>query len=540
MLLRKLVDIQYERNDIDFNRGTLPRAGRRRRNPARPTRDQRDPRRVLRRRDRAASASSTPLTGEVSQELRLISIFPATHYVTEPRQLERGDRADPRRAARSGSPTSSGTKQAARGAAHRAAHRCTTSRCCGEMGSCNGIENYSRHLDAARRRRAAVRPCSTIFPSDFLLIVDESHVDRAAGARHVQRRPLAQADARRLRLPAAVGARQPAAQLRRVQRARSTRSIYVSATPGDYELRAVAEQVVEQIIRPTGLDRSRGRSSRQTEGQIDDLIGEIRKRDRAQGARARDHAHEEDGRGSDRLPAASWACKVAYLHSESRDRSSASRSSASCASASPRRAGRHQPAARRPRPARGLARRRSSTRTRKASCAADRSLVQTIGRAARNVNGKVVMYADQITESMQYAIDETNRRRAIQIAHNEKNHIVPKTILKPVHESRLDQARQDDRRNRLQETLEEGLGEIDRHPAEADDGRGQGARLRTRRRAPRRDHRNEGPPGRRSTSSSGRASSSPWRIFAMSLRVGSEFRRAFLVRSPQCGRNHPE
>ena len=271
------------------------------------------------------------------------------------------------------------------------------------MGFCNGIENYSRHLDG----REPGEPPHTLldyFPEDFLLIVDESHqtVPQIGGMYEGDR--VAQGDAGRVRLPPAVGARQPAAALRRVRASAPTRCIFVSATPARVRARATDGVVVEQIIRPTGLvdpeievrpDAAPGRRPARRDPRAR----------RGGRARARDDADQADGRGPDRLPARARASACATCTPTS-TRSSASRSSATCASATSTCSSASTSCAR----ASTCPRSRwwrSSTPTRRASCAARRSLIQTIGRAARNVNGRVIMYADKMTEAMRVAIDET-------------------------------------------------------------------------------------------------------------------------------------
>ncbi len=298
-----------------------------------------------------------------------------------------------------------------------------------EVGMCPGIENYSRHIDG---RKAGQRPYTLIdyFPKDFLLIVDESHVMLP------QIRGMYNGDRSRKETLVEYGFRLPSALDNRPLQFDEfeqliNQAIYVSATPGDYELEKVHHHVVEQIIRPTGL-LDPIIEVRPTKDQIDDIINEIKQR---QEQNERVLITTLTKQMAEDLSAflKELGIKVAYLHSDTKtlERTEILRDL---------RLGKYDVLV-------GINLLREGLDLPEVSlvCILDadkegflrseRSLIQTIGRAARNSNGKVIMYGDKITESMNYAIEETNRRRKIQDQYNQEHHITPTTIHKEIREA---------------------------------------------------------------------------------------------------------
>ncbi len=297
-----------------------------------------------------------------------------------------------------------------------------------EFGVCPGIENYSRHIDG---RKPGERPYTLFdyFPDDFLLVVDESHVSLQ------QVRGMFNGDRARKQTLVDYGFRLPSALDNRPLKfnefeSMTPQSIFVSATPGDYELEKTNHHVVEQIIRPTGLLDPEV-EVRPIEGQIDDLVDEIKER---VARNERTLVTTLTVRMAEDLTSylKNMDLKVAWLHHEvtTIERTEIIHDL---------REGKYDVLV-------GINLLREGLDIPEVSLIAildadkegflrsRRSLIQIIGRAARNAQGKVIMYADKITESMDEAIKETARRRKIQMEYNERHHITPKTIIKPIHD----------------------------------------------------------------------------------------------------------
>ena len=443
-VLRRLVEIQYTRNDMSFTRGTFRVRG--------------DTLEIFPVYEELAIRieffgdeverlmTLHPITGEVISEDTELHVFPATHYVAGPERMERAIKGielelDDQLA--------TFEKQGKLLEAQRLRMRTTYDvEMMRQVGSCSGIENYSMHMDG-RKPGSAPNTLLDYFPEDFVLVVDESHVavPQIGG--------MYEGDMSRKRNLVDHGFRLPSAMDNRPLRwdefvDRIGQTVYLSATPGNYELDRVGgvDNTVQQIIRPTGLVDPEV-VVKPTKGQIDDLIHEIRTRaDKNERVLVTTLTKKMSEDLTDYLLDAS--IRTRYLHSEvdTLRRIELLREL---------RMGEYDVLV-------GINLLREGLDLPEVSLVAildadkegflrsDKSLIQTIGRAARNVSGQVHMYADKITPSMENAIDETNRRRAIQVAYNTERGIDPQPLRKKIADITEMLAREDENTEELLRT----------------------------------------------------------------------------------------
>src|ERR1035437_10250709 len=432
-LLRQLVGMQYTRNDLAFTRGTF-----RVRGDAIeiiPVYEELAVRIEMFGDEIERLMTLHPLTGEVVSEDEELYIFPASHYVAGPERMERAIAGiEAELAARLAELERAGSLLEAQRLRMRTAYDIEMLR---QVGSCSGIENYSRHIDG----REPGSPPNTLldyFPEDFLLVIDESHTTvPQIGAMY-------EGDASRKRTLVEHGFRLPSAIDNRPLTwdefcERIGQTVYLSATPGPYELQRVGGDVVEQVIRPTGLIDPQV-IIKQTKGQIDDLVHEIRERaDRNERVLVTTLTKKMSEDLTDYL--LELGIRARYLHSEvdTLRRVELLREL---------RLGEYDVLV-------GINLLREGLDLPEVSLVsildADKegflrsgtSLIQTIGRAARNVSGQVHMYADKMTPSMQRAIDETDRRRARQVAYNTERGLDPQPLRKRIADI-LDQLARED------------------------------------------------------------------------------------------------
>ena len=424
-ILNRLIDMTYERNDLDFHRGTFRVRGNN--IDIIPVNEKVSGIRIVLEDDLVSEICVfDPLTGVVTQNKKSVTVSPASHFVTSKEKLEEAcNRIEKELKERLQELKNENKLIEEQRLRERTNYDLEMLR---ETGFCNGVENYSRHLAL---RDAGETPSCLIdfFPKDFLLVVDESHVTLP------QVRGMYNGDRMRKQTLVDYGFRLPSALDNRPLKfeefeEKINQAIYVSATPGDYELERTNNKYVEQIIRPTGL-LDPIIEVRKTEGQIDDIISEINERIKRN---ERVLITTLTIRMSEELTnyLKEMNIKVAYLHSEIKTLERLK-------IIHDLRSGIYDCIV-------GINLLREGLDIPEVSliCILDadkqgflrsnRSLIQTIGRAARNEFGKVIMYADTYSDAMNEAIKETKRRREIQEEYNKVHGITPKTIIKDIKE----------------------------------------------------------------------------------------------------------
>ena len=424
-ILNRLIDMTYERNDLDFHRGTFRVRGNN--IDIIPVNEKVSGIRIVLEDDIVSEICVfDPLTGVVTQNKKSVTVSPASHFVTSKEKLEEAcNRIEKELKERLKELKNENKLIEEQRLRERTNYDLEMLR---ETGFCNGVENYSRHLAL---RDAGETPSCLIdfFPKDFLLVVDESHVTLP------QVRGMYNGDRMRKQTLVDYGFRLPSALDNRPLKfeefeEKINQAIYVSATPGDYELEKTNNKYVEQIIRPTGL-LDPIIEVRKTEGQIDDIISEINERIKRN---ERVLITTLTIRMSEELTnyLKEMNIKVAYLHSEIKTLERLK-------IIHDLRSGIYDCIV-------GINLLREGLDIPEVSliCILDadkqgflrsnRSLIQTIGRAARNEFGKVIMYADTYSDAMNEAIKETKRRREIQEEYNKVHGITPKTIIKDIKE----------------------------------------------------------------------------------------------------------
>ena len=435
-ILRRLVEIQYTRNDLSFTRGTFRVRGDTL--EIFPVYEEHAVRVEFFGDEVERLMALHPVTGEVISDDQELYVFPATHYVAGPERMERAIKGiEEELAEQTAFFQKNGQLLEAQRLQMRTSYDVEMMR---QVGSCSGIENYSMHIDG-RNRGSAPNCLLDYFPEDFVLGVDESHVavPQIGG--------MYEGDMSRKRNLVDHGFRLPSAMDNRPLKweeflDRIGQTIYLSATPGNYEMTKVGgeDNVVEQIIRPTGLVDPEV-IVKPTKGQIDDLIGEINLRtDKNERVLVTTLTKKMSEDLTDYLLEA--GIRTRYLHSEvdTLRRIELLREL---------RLGEYDVLV-------GINLLREGLDLPEVSLVAildadkegflrsDKSLIQTIGRAARNVSGQVFMYADSVTASMESAIDETNRRREKQVAYNKAHGVDPQPLRKKIADITEMLAREDE------------------------------------------------------------------------------------------------